>query len=86
MLSSELPLSLIHAVFYINGVNFVLQGGDEHQKLRISQFTFLDVPDPDCPEQIIRCVQYTAYGSMNHPEGAYQLNQDNKVVTQFAKP
>ena len=35
---------------------------------------------------MIRCVQYTEYGSKNRPGGSHQLNQDNKVVTQFAKP
>ena len=30
---------------------------------------------------MIRCV-----GSKNHPGSSHHLNQDNKVVTQFAKP
>ena len=63
----------------------MLRGG-EHRKLKISQFTLLDVPNPDSSGQTIRCVQYTEYGSKNRPGGSHQLNQDNKVVTQFAKP
>ena len=86
VLSSESPVSLLRAVFYLNGINFVLRGGDEHRKLKISQFNFLDVPDPDSPDQMIRCVEYTEHGSKNRPGSSHQLNQDNKVVTQFAKP
>ena len=86
VLSSESPLSLLRAVFYLNGVNFVLWGGDEHRKLKISQLAFKDVPDPHFPGQMIRCVEYTEHGSKNRPGSSHQLNQDNKVVTQFAKP
>lgn len=86
VLSSESPLSLLRAVFYLNGINFVLRGGDEHRRLKISQFSFINVPDPDCPGEMIRCVQYTEHGSKNRPGSSHQLNQDNKVVTQFAKP
>ena len=35
---------------------------------------------------MIRCIEYTEHGSKNHPESSHQLNPDNKVVTQFAKP
>lgn len=86
VLSSESPLSLIHAVFYLNGVNFVLRGGDEHRKLKLSQFKFRDTLDPDNPGEVIRCVEYTEHGSKNRHGGRLQLNQENKVVTQFARP
>ena len=86
ILSSKSPQSLLRAVFYLNGINFVLRGGEEHRKLKISQLSFLDVPNPDSAGEMIRCVQYTEYGSKNRPGGSHQRNQDNKVVTQFAKP
>ena len=35
---------------------------------------------------MIGYVQYTEHGSKNHPGGSHQLNENNKVVTQFAKP
>ena len=35
---------------------------------------------------MIRYMQYTEHGSRNHPGGTHQLNENNKVVTQFAKP
>ena len=44
VLSSEPPSGLLRAVFYLNGINFVLRGGEEHHSLKISQFTFLNVP------------------------------------------
>ena len=34
VLGSESPLSLLRAVFYLNGINFVLRGGEEHRKLK----------------------------------------------------
>ena len=37
ILSSESPKSLLRAVFYLNGVNFVLRGGNKHRSLKISQ-------------------------------------------------
>ena len=85
-LSSESPLGLLHAVFYLNGLNFVLRGSDEHRKLKISKFAFSEVANPDNPREMIRYVQYTEHGSKNHPGGSHQLNENNKVVTQFAKP
>ena len=53
VLSSEYPLSLIRAVFYLNGINFVLRGGEEHRKLKLSQFTFRDTLDPDNSGELI---------------------------------
>ena len=75
-----------NAVFYLNRVNFVLRGGDEHWKLKLSQFVFRDTLDPDNPGEVIWCVEYTKHGSKNRHGGRLQLNQENKVVTQFARP
>lgn len=32
------PASLLHAVFFYNGKNFCLRGGEEHRSLKLSQF------------------------------------------------
>ena len=72
-------------LFYLNGINFVLRGGGEHRSLKISQFTFHNVPDPDNTQKIIRCVEYAEHGSKNRPGGSHQINQENKIVTQFAR-
>ncbi len=86
VLSCDSPASLVHAVFYYNGLNFVLRGGQEHRDLKISQFTFCNVPDPDNPGQSINCVQYSEHGSKNRPGGRHQLNLENKTVVQYARP
>ena len=85
VLSSDSPAGLLRAVFYLNGLNFVLRGGDEHRRLKVSQLTFHEVQDPDNPSERIRCVEYTEHGSKNRPGGRHQLNEKNKVVTQFAR-
>ena len=33
------PKTLLHTVFYLNGKNFCLRGGQEHRELKISQLT-----------------------------------------------
>ena len=80
------PSSLLGAVFFYNGLNFVLRGGMEHRELRISQLSFRSVPDPDIPGQLIDCVEYTEHGSKNRPGGHHQLNLENKSVLQYARP
>ena len=46
ILSTETPLSLLNAVFVLNGINPVAQ---EHHGLKSSQFTFGTREDPDDP-------------------------------------
>jgi len=58
VLSSESPLGLLRAVFYLNGLNFVLREGDEHRKLKILQFAFSEVANPEKPSEMIHYVQY----------------------------
>ena len=86
VLNTETPSGLFNAVFYYNGLNFILRGGDEHRDLKISQLEFRSVPDPDNPSVMTECLVYTEHGSKNRPGGSRQLNLENKVVTQFAKP
>ena len=47
ILSAETPLSLLNAVFVLNGINLVLRGGQEHRGLKLSQFTFGRREDPN---------------------------------------
>ena len=42
-------MSLLNAVFMLNGINPVLKGGQEHRGLKLSQFTFGEMEDPDDP-------------------------------------
>ena len=86
VLSNDTPDGLLAAVFYYNGVNFVLRGGEEHRSLKLSQLEFREVPDPDNPNEMISCVEYTEHGSKNRPGGRQQLNLDNKCITQYACP
>ena len=85
-LSTESPSGLLRAVFFYNGLNFVLRGGQEHRNLKISQLKFSSVPDPDRPGVFVDCVEYTEHGSKNRPGGCHQLNLENKVVIQYARP
>ena len=84
-LPTESPSGLLRAVFFYNGLNFML-GGQEHRNLKISQLKFSTVPDPDRPGVFIDCVEYTEHGSKHQPGGCHQLNLENKVVIQYARP
>ena len=44
-LSTRNPRALQNAVFYYNGINFCLHGGDEHRQLKISQLECVHNPD-----------------------------------------
>ncbi len=69
-IGTDSPQALLFTVFYYNGLNFVLRGGEEHRQLKISQLNFRTVPDPDVPGKDIECVEYTEHGSKNRPWGA----------------
>lgn len=71
-LSTDSPDGLLKAVFYYNGLNFVLRGGQEHRNLKVSQFNIRNVPDPDNPGERITCCEYSEHGSKNHPGGRHQ--------------
>ena len=49
ILSAETPMSLLNAVFVLTGINLVLRGGQEHCGLKLSQFIFSEIEDPDDP-------------------------------------
>ena len=60
------PSALLNSVFFYNGLNFVLRGGDEHRDLKISQLQFEDnIVDPSNPEKLTSCVKYTEHGLKN---------------------
>ena len=83
--STDSPTGLLRAVFFYNGLNFVLRGGQEHRNLKISQLKFSTVPDPDRPDLFIDCIEYTEHGSKHRPGGHHQLNLENKVATQYTR-
>ena len=81
------PSALLDAVFFYNGLKFVLRGGEEHRELKISQFHFRDeVIDPENPDHMTSCLEYREHGSKNQPGGRHQLNLENKVVVQYERP
>ena len=80
------PESLLNAVFYYNGLNFTLRGGDEHRNLSLTQITFGNEPDPADPTKVIKFVEYTENGSKNRPGGCKQLNLYNKNVRHYEQP
>lgn len=86
MLGTHSPLALLNAVFYYNGLNFILCGGQEHRELKISQLIFKEVTNPDSPAESIEIVEYHEFGSKKPPGGRHQLNLHNKVVTHYARP
>ena len=69
------PKALLRAIFFLNGKNFCLRGGQEHRDLKLSQF--------------VRGVDHWRYvenGSKNHNGGLKHLRHENKVVRQYACP
>ena len=77
VLGCDNPTSLLHAVFYLNGRNFCLCGGEEQRNLKIGQFKRLQNPD--------RYV-YTENASKNRTEGLKQMRVKNKSVPIMAVP
>ena len=71
VMGAQSPCSLLNAVFFCNGKNFCLRGGEEHRKLKLSQLERLSDPD--------RYV-YTENCSKNHAGTFDQLHVQKKVV------
>ena len=72
-------------MFFYNGLNFVLRGGQEHRELKISQLNFKSIPDPEHPGEDTKCVEYYSHGSKNRPGGregkiSVPVVKDNKTV------
>ena len=74
-LSISTSKGLLRAVFFLNGVNFCLRGGEEHRNLRLSQLKCQDNP----PHYV-----YTELASKNRASGLAQLRVKNKSVEIYA--
>ena len=77
VLGAHSPESLLQSVFFLNGKNFHLHGGDEHRFLRISQIQRYTNPD--------RYV-YVEHGSKNRSGGISDFRNANKTVPIYANP
>ena len=82
-LGSSDPESLLNAVFFYNGINFTLRGGEEHRSLSLSQISF---GQEEGKEGVVEFVEYTENSSKNRPGGNKQLNLENKVVRFYSQP
>ena len=73
ILGSATPKALLNAVFYLNGKNFHLRGGDEHEFLRISQLQYYQHPER---------YEYVEGGSKNHSGRVHEImsSDRNKIV------
>jgi hypothetical protein len=77
------PCGLANAVFFYNGKNFCLRGGQEHKDLKFSQLKRKVVDVNGCSKV---CYEYTEHGSKNRSGGIKQLRIPNKVVVQYEDP
>ena len=69
VIGKDSPTALLRAVFFYNGKNFCLRGGDEHRSLKLSQF-----------KRTQNGYIYTENASKNRQGGLGQLNLRNKTV------
>ena len=74
-LGLDIPQALLNAVFFLNGKNFCLRGGEEHQSLKISQITCCDKPVS---------YMYVENGSKNRSGTFSQKYIPNKSVPIYA--
>ena len=77
VISVSMPKGLLIAVFFLNGKNFALRGGNEHRSLKLSQ-----ISQNISPEGKVRYT-YTENCSKNHAGGFNQLSVPNKVAHQY---
>ena len=71
VLGTTSPKSLINAVFYLNGKNFCLRGGEEHRRLTLSQIVRHYNPDH---------YLYIETGSKNKKGTFTEKHIPNKIV------
>ena len=83
VLNPNTPEGLLNCVFFYNGKNFCLRGGQEHRDMKFSQLKREVVKIGHDPKV---CYVYTEYGSKNRSGGLKQLKIENKVVRQFESP
>ena len=77
VMGTDNPTSLLHSIFYYNGINFTLREGEEHRNLKLSQLIFGTEPSENDSMQLVRYVIYNEYVSKNRPGGKKQLNLQN---------
>ena len=77
ILNPDTPRGLFRAVFYYNGKNFVLRGGQEHRDLMLSQVVRMKDPER---------YEYIENSSKNRAGGMAQLRLSHKKVPIYANP
>ena len=77
VLGTDSPKSLLNAVFYLNGKNFCLRGGEEYRYLALSQVVRYYSPDR---------YLYTETGSKNRQGTFTEKHISNKLVPIYACP
>ena len=80
VLNPNTPQGLLNCVFFLNGKNVCLRGGQEHRDLKLSQLK-REVVSVQGTMKV--CYTYTEYGSKNRSGGLKQLRMENKVVQQY---
>ena len=80
VLNVDTPTGLLNCVFFYNGKNFCLRGGEEHRNLKLSQFQREEVMVEQ--KSLIRYT-YTEHGSKNHSGGMRDFHLNNKIVHQY---
>lgn len=83
VLDTNTPQGLLNCVFFYNGNNFYLRGGQEHRDLKLSQLC-RQVVSIEGEARV--CYTYTEHGSKNRQKSLKQLRLDNKVVHQYETP
>ena len=71
VLECNSPKALFRAVFFLNGKNFCLRGGDEHRSLKFSQLKRHHGPDH---------YVYMENASKNRSGGLAQIRVTNEIV------
>ena len=84
ILGVDTPKQLLRSVFFYNGKNLCLRGGEEHRCLKLSQFT-RGCKINENGEEDIQYV-YTEHGSKNITGGSAHLKVANKVVPIYSSP
>ena len=80
VLDLNTPKGLLRAVFFYNGKNFCLRGGQEQRNLRLSQLK----RDTSLIDGIVvSSYVYQEFGSKNRQGGFGSLNLQNKIVRQY---
>lgn len=83
VLRTNTPQGLLNCVFFYNGENFCLRGGQEHRDLKLSQLHRNEVT---IEGRLLVRYTYTEHGSKNRQKGLKQLHLENKVVHQYETP